>query len=130
MSKAHDLSRNRRAVGIILDVCASLGVDPSDLFSDYRAKPVVRARYMACYAIRKAIGLSFPDIARAVYRHENHSSSFTAYSRASRLCDPVSDDFDEAFAVEAERVIQTARVSAYNDIKQRFPTVVNTTSSN
>ena len=60
-----------RADRIIIETCETTGIGLADLLSRSRTGPVVYARQLAAYSIRKLTNLSYPKIGRLLNRHHS-----------------------------------------------------------
>ena len=68
------------------EMCISLaaeacGVTPADVTSRFRFRPMVKARHLACWLMRRGLGLKLDSIATAVGR-KDHSSVYHSLWRA------------------------------------------------
>lgn len=75
-----ELPRRPRVSEVLAEVCIVCGVTESDLYSDDRTAPIVRAKEVATVVLKDYLGRSFPEIAAAMMK-KSHSSAVTRYHR-------------------------------------------------
>jgi chromosomal replication initiator protein len=68
------------AVQIQAETAGALGLEPHELSSARRSRPVVYARQIAMYLCRELAGLSYPEIARQFDRRD-HTTALHAYRK-------------------------------------------------
>ena len=69
-----------RVSEVLAEVCIVCGVTMSDLHSDRRTTPIVRAKEVATVVLKDYLGRSFPEIAASMAK-KSHTSAVTRYHR-------------------------------------------------
>ena len=75
-----------KSMHILADVAQETGVTPEDLRGSKRTHDIARARFIAIYAIRQALGLSYNQI-RRVFDYKHHTSIMYAIARVESAPD-------------------------------------------
>jgi|GEM_PF-4307022 len=70
----------QRSMHILAEVAQETGVAPDDLRGAKRTHDIAKARFIAIYAIRQALGLSYNQI-RRMFDYKHHTSIMYAIAR-------------------------------------------------
>lgn len=79
------MKSDERYARFIAECCAALEVDVEDVLSRSREHgPVMNARFLLTYLLRKNFGLSYPCLAR-VLKRQDHTTCISAFRKFERL---------------------------------------------
>jgi len=75
-----------RSIHILNDVAHETGVTPDELRGPKRTHDIAKARFIAIYAMRRALGLSYNQI-RRMFDYKHHTSIMYAIARVESAPD-------------------------------------------